>query len=193
MLFKNCPLLLLIYMINIIEGLSDYGFILVKFISNPSSNYEEKSDGRMSFKTNTNEKTIEIHFNAEVLDFSNFFKDIFGEDNSIESIDLSNFDIHRITNMIKMFANCQKLVEIKGLNNLDTTSVKNMNGMFFYCTSLKSLDLSNFDTSSVTDMNQMFNQCNSLKSLDLSKFNISSVTNMGLMFMDFYNFQSLDI
>ena len=45
-----------------------------------------------------------------------------------------------------------------------------MNTMFYWCSSLKSLDLSSFNTHEVTNMSHML-ACSSLESIDLSSFN----------------------
>jgi surface protein len=52
-----------------------------------------------------------------------------------------------------------KLTSIASLNltDYDTSKVTNMSLMFWNCSSLESIDLSHFDTSSVTLMSAMFN------------------------------------
>lgn len=69
--------------------------------------------------------------------------------------------------------------------------------MFFYCTNLKSVDLSGLDTSNITDMRSVFYNCSSLTSLDLSGLDTSSVVNMSSMFcncfeLTFVNLSGLD-
>ena len=71
-------------------------------------------------------------------------------------LDLSNFNTSNVTDMDRMFAECHKLKEIKGINNFNTINVTNMSGMFKECNELLSLDLSNFNTNNVTDMGWMF-------------------------------------
>ena len=56
--------------------------------------------------------------------------------------------------------------------------------MFYYCSSLKTLNLSSFNTSNVTDMSKMFNECSSLEELNISYFNTSNVTKKGGMFYE---------
>lgn len=60
-----------------------------------------------------------------------------------------------------MFWNCTGLTSLD-LSNFDTTKVTNMTSMFEYSPKLTSLDLSNFDTSNVTSMSKMFADCSSL-------------------------------
>ena len=63
-----------------------------------------------------------------------------------------------------MFYACMNLTSLD-LSNFDTNKVTNMSYMFNNCISLTSLDLSNFDTSNVTNMSSMFNECNNLTTI----------------------------
>ena len=47
-------------------------------------------------------------------------------------------------------------LELLDLSNFDTSNVRSMNGMFLNARSLRYLNLSNFDTSNVVDINHMF-------------------------------------
>ena len=60
-----------------------------------------------------------------------------------------------------MFNDCSSLTSLD-LSNFNTSKVTNMYGMFWSCSSLTTLYLSNFDTSKVTDINTMFRYCSSL-------------------------------
>ena len=105
---------------------------------------------------------------------------MFGQCNKLTTLDLSNFNTSLVTNMRAMFQNCRNLTMLD-LSSFDTSAVTNMSNMFFYCINLTTLDLSSFDTSAVTDMSNMFYNC-VLTTLDLSSFNTSSVTSMIGMF-----------
>ena len=83
--------------------------------------------------------------------------------------------------MSGMFRNCSSLTSLD-VSNFDTSKVTDMYNMFEYCSSLTSLDVSKFDTRNVTDMGDMFSGCSSLTSLDLSKFDTSKVAYMASMF-----------
>ena len=111
---------------------------------------------------------------------------------NLTTLDLSNFDTSKVSNMKQMFDNCRYLTSLD-LSNFDTSKVANMKQMFSTCTNLTSLDLSSFNTSNVTDMGSMFNGCTNLTSLDLSSFNTSNVTDMGSMFNGCTNLTSLDL
>lgn len=73
-------------------------------------------------------------------------------------------------------------IKTLNLSNFDTGKVTDMAGMFAYQVSLETVNLSSFDTSNVTSMSYMFNSCTSLTTLDLSHFNTSNVTDMDQMF-----------
>ena len=119
---------------------------------------------------------------------SNMFEDC----SSLTSLNLSNFDTSKVTNMFKMFFFCSALTKLD-LSNFNTSKVTDMTSMFISCSSLTNLDLSNFDTSKVTRMYSMFNYCPSLTSLDLSNFDTSKLTSMNSMFYGCSNLTNLDL
>ena len=81
---------------------------------------------------------------------------MFGECCKLDFLDLSNFDTSNVRNMLKMFALCHNLKEIRGINNFITINVKDMSLMFAFCHKLEYLDLSNFNTKNVVNMFKMF-------------------------------------
>ena len=85
-----------------------------------------------------------------------------------------------------MFSGCNSLESIN-LSNFNTSSARNMQGMFFSCNSLRFLDLSNFDTSKVYNMENMFNGCSSLRFLDISNFNLKNLGTCSEMFSNCKN------
>ena len=96
----------------------------------------------------------------------------------LKTIDLSDFDSTGITDMSKMFCQCQNLEKIYFGNYFNTESVQTMQEMFYECEKIKTLDLSMFKTPSLKNMGDMLYKMKSLVSLDLSNFDISSVTNL---------------
>ena len=100
---------------------------------------------------------------------------------SLNSLDLSNFDTTKVNNMFEMFSYCESLISLD-LSNFNTSDVTIMGSMFSNCKNLISLNLSSFDLSFVTGIDSMFNGCSSLISLDLSSFNTSNVTSMKDLF-----------
>ncbi|PXY85111.1 MucBP domain-containing protein [Lactobacillus melliventris] len=117
---------------------------------------------------------------------------MFSSCESLEHLDLSNFNTKKVTNMAHMFSSCYKLSSID-LHSFDTSSVTDMSFMFVLCTSLTSLDLRNFNTAKVTNMWDMFGSTNSLTSLDLSNFDTAKVTDMRNMFFGCQNLKTLNI
>ena len=63
-----------------------------------------------------------------------------------------------------MFSGCSALTTLD-LSNFNTEKVTNMSFMFSYCYALTTLDISNFNTKKVTSMRAMFYYCNSLKTI----------------------------
>ena len=80
-----------------------------------------------------------------------------------------------------MFSDMYGLISLN-LSNFDTSKVTNMDSMFRGMSNLTTLDLSNFDTSNVTSMYAMFSNMFNLTTLDLSNFDTSKVTSMYTMF-----------
>ena len=76
-------------------------------------------------------------------------KGMFRDCSSLTSIDFSNFNSSKVTNMAYMFSGCSIMNNFE-LNKLDTSKVTDMSYLFYKCDSLKSFDLSIIDTSSVT-------------------------------------------
>ena len=66
--------------------------------------------------------------------------------------------------MISMFANCNKLTTLD-VSNLNTSKVTNMDSMFYNCKALTTLDVSNWDTSNVIYMDRMFYRCSTLTTI----------------------------
>ena len=110
-------------------------------IPNPSNLGEDKNN-------------ITLKFNESIENCEEMFSYL----ENILEIDLSNFDMSHVTNMISMFDSCSNLENIN-LTNLNTSSVETMKYVFYKCSNLKSIDLSNLDFSKVTTMISMFYFC----------------------------------
>ena len=125
---------------------------------------------------------------SKVTDMYGMFDDCF----ELTTLDVSSFDTSNVTDMGHMFYNCSSLTNLD-VSNFDTSKVTSMNTMFGSCSSLTNLDVSNFDTSNVTDMSYMFNDCSKLTNLDVSNFDTSKVTNMYWMFGSCESLTTLDL
>ena len=64
-----------------------------------------------------------------------------------------------------MFGNCNKLKKINGIEKFDTSQVTNMVKMFCNCNELENLDLSQFNTNKLTTVEKMFYNCTKLKKI----------------------------
>ena len=100
---------------------------------------------------------------------------------SLTSLDLSNFNTSKVTNMNYMFHGCSGLTSLD-LSNFDTSNVTNMMCMFYGCSGLTSLDVSSFNTSEATGLFRFFEDCSSLTNLDISSFDTRKVDDMRNMF-----------
>ena len=96
----------------------------------------------------------------------------------VEEIDFSNAIMP--ASLASFFAGCTSLKSVN-FSNVDTSRVTNMQSLFAGCGSIQELDLSSFDTSKVTNMQYLFDHCNSLTKLSLSGWDMSKVTNNSSM------------
>ena len=95
---------------------------------------------------------------------------------NLTTLDCSNLDTSKVTNMSGMFSGFTKLTDLNFGSRFDTSNVTDMSYMFSGDIALTSLDLSCFDTSSVTNMSKMFENCSTLTTITVaSDFNTESV------------------
>ena len=113
---------------------------------------------------------------------------------NLSSVDVSNFNTGKVTDMSYMFSgyytgHCERKnkLNIIGLDKLNTSNVTTMKGMFAVNSSLGDLDLSNFDTSKVTDMSYMFHALKGTDTINLSSFITNKVTDMTYMFSGYWH------
>ena len=96
---------------------------------------------------------------------------------ALKSLDLTNFNTAKVTDMSFMFKGCSALTSLD-LTNFNTANVTYMDNMFNGCSALTSLDLTNFNTAKVTYMNNMFEDCSALTTIYASdKFDTDNVRN----------------
>ena len=124
--------------------------------------------------------------------YPNSTKNMFNECVNITEIDLTQFDLTSIRNMINIFKNCENLTNVI-FGNYDTSNLNNVHGMFYGCGKLASIDLSKINTLNVASMVLMFFGCSSLQSLNLSNFKTGKVKNFFKMFRYCQNLESLDL
>lgn len=102
---------------------------------------------------------------------------------TVTSIDLTNLNTERTTDMGYMFYGCEKLT-ILDVSSFVTSNVTNMRDMFHRMFEVDRLDVSNFDVRKVTDMSYMFAACADITSIDVSGWHTDSLENVTYMFYD---------
>ena len=118
---------------------------------------------------------------------------LFGDCQSLTTIDLSGWDTGSVTNMGGMFSSCSNLINIVLGENWDTSNVTDMGSMFTGCSSLteNGIDLSKFNTEKVTIFgeygstvagNGIFQSCSSFVNVDLTGWSSASLTSVYCMF-----------
>ncbi|EPM7560445.1 BspA family leucine-rich repeat surface protein, partial [Enterococcus faecium] len=117
---------------------------------------------------------------------SSSLKEVFLNNENLQTVDLDNLDVSDVVNMHNLFRNCNKLSSLN-IKDWDTQKVDTMCGMFYDCRSLTSLDVSRWDTRSAKDVNGMFSGCTNLQNLDISQWNTRKVNDMGGIFFNCKN------
>ena len=153
---------------------------------------DEESDYEIKLWLNPTDKTAYYYAEPEKVYLNTYATFMFSFMDNLTTIDLSNFDTSKVTDMAYMFSDSTNLTSLN-LSNFDTSKVTRMNSMFEGVSRLTTLNLSNFDTSKVTDMEAMFGYMYGLTSLNISNFNTSQVTNMRDMFSNMRNLTSLNL
>ena len=116
------------------------------------------------------------------------FKNTYNGRVALEEISLANANLKNVTDMSRMFENCDNLTYID-LRTLDLSTIKNMSYMFSDCDNLETVIFGETSAVNVADMSYMFNGCRNLRVADFSGVSTGSVKNMAYMF---YNCSMLD-
>ena len=109
-----------------------------------------------------------------------------------ELLDLSHWDVSKITEFDYMFYGCKNLKSLD-LTGWDTSSCSLFHNMFSYCKSLRSLELSSWDVSKCEDFSSMFCNCCSLEFLDVSCWCVDNASSFFKMFYGCKKLHSLDL
>lgn len=125
---------------------------------------------------------------SKVTNMSHMFYKLF----NVETLNVTNFDTSKVTDMSYMFSSMVNLSTLN-VSHFDTSNVTNMSHMFQDMFELTMLDVTKFDTSKVTDMSYMFSAMSHLKALDVTRFDTSNVKNMNSMFATLSNLTTLDV
>ena len=157
-------------------------------IENKNGEIKNISGGAFNINLEENENSVIMKWHT----YPNSTRFMFYNCINITEIDLTQFDLALITNMVNMFYNCYNLTNVT-FGNYDTSNLNNVYGMFNVCIKLTSINLSMFDTSNVVNMGFMFFQCSSLQSLNLSNFKTGKVKNFFKMFRWCKSLETLDL
>ena len=130
---------------------------------------------------------FEFDYNLEHIDISSFnlsnniskMIDIFRENRSLKTIDMTGIDTSKIEDMRGLFSHCKSLKKIKGLDTIDTTNAKKLSWMFYLNQSLENLDLSNFTFNDGVEVDSLFLNANNLKKVYINDtFPINKINEM---------------
>ncbi len=102
------------------------------------------------------------------------------EKTKFKYIDISDWNVSSITNMLSMFYRCNKLKSVGDISYWDVSNVTNMAYMFTGCSNLNQ-DISRWSVSLVTDMSYMFFGCENFNQ-NISNWDVSKVKDMCAMF-----------
>ena len=153
---------------------------------------DEESDYEIKLWLDPTDKTAYYYTEPEKVYLNENARRMFYAMSSLTTLNLSNFDTSKVTDMSNMFAYMRHLTALN-LSNFNTSQVTDMGYMFEDMSNLTTLNLSSFDTSKVTNMGAMFEGMSGLTTLNLSNFDTSQVTDMGVMFSGMSNLTTLDL
>ena len=120
------------------------------------------------------------HIRPDIIDGSYLFYDFKNADRSYANgYQFYLPETSRMTNMNRMFYNCDGLKGSLDLSSFDTSKVTNMEAMFYDCSSLTTLNLSNFDLCNVQPSpSAIFYGCINLKEIRLDNCNNDTILKM---------------
>ena len=148
----------------------------------------------------TNLKNIENIENIDTKNTVDMNHMFFGCSSLMMNLDLTGWDIGKVTELNYMFA--YSGITNLNLDNWNTSNITDMSALFFECNNLQTLSLKNWDTSNVIDMGGigetdtgigMFFGCLNLTNLDLNSFDTSNVIDMAGMFYDCSGLKNLNL
>ena len=170
-------------------------------------NFQEKIKYKIVNKSKINQKKVIIKlFNDSfVKNNKNNFNIIYNDkelslisdleilnDKKSSIIEIILKQTNEITDISKMFSECEELYSFSGLSKLDIENVKDISELFTNCKLINLPDISKWNTSNINNMSGIFRGCFLLYSLpDISKWNTSNVTNFSSMFMGCSNLEEL--
>ena len=102
------------------------------------------------------------------------------EQTKFKYIDISDWDVSSVTNMLSMFYRCNTLKSVGDISYWNVSNVTNMAYMFTGCVNFNQ-NISRWNVSRVTDMSYMFFGCVNFNQ-NISSWDVSKVKDMCAMF-----------
>ena len=93
---------------------------------------------------------------------------LFGGNTGLKSVDISGWSFDSTTSLAGFFAAGLTGLETVNLSNVDTSKITNMSSMFASTGNIKTLSLESFDTTKVTNMDYMFKDMTSVQTITVS-------------------------
>ena len=159
-----------------------------QFVENNKSNFKiiynnEELNLISSLEISCDENIVEITL-KQINEITNLSKMFMECDELYSFPGLSKLNTEKVTDISHLFRNCKNILELPDLSEWNTPNVNNMSYLFSGCSIINSLpDISKWNTSKVTDVSNMFFGCsNILKLPDISNWNTSKIKNMNKMF-----------
>lgn len=149
-----------------------------------------KAPSSLSYFLNRNVRlqTIKVGSHlVEATDLQSSFCDL----PSLTTLDLSELDVSKVTNVAYLVAGNDKLTNLTLWNGV--AKVTECKFMLSQCSSLETFDCSKLDTSGVSSFYGMFDTCSKLQLTNLGSMNVSNATDMSYMFRNMQSMTSFDI
>ena len=143
-----------------------------------------KSATTLSGMFNNCENLVEFKF-PENFEFNNgvSLSSMFSGCTNIKEIDLSPYNLLKITSLSSTFTKCRYL-EYLNLENLNTENLKDLSSFMSQCKSLKEIrGLNDLNTSNVTNISNLF-YSSIIDEVDLTGWDVSNVENMSSLFRE---------
>ena len=100
---------------------------------------------------------------------------------SLESLDLSSFNITNLNITKEMFSGCQRIKEVS-LKDVETEFALETTSMFEGCSNLNSVKFENTGIYNITSTAKMFQKCSSLNTIEIETFSTDKTKDMSNMF-----------
>ena len=112
---------------------------------------------------------------------------------NLRELNLSNWNVDKVSNIGYLFAYCCSLKNLEWLSNWNLSKITNLTYTFAHCHNIEKLDLHNWDTSLVTNVSYAFQYCVNLRQLNITGWSITNITTAGYCFQYCMSLQYLDL